>query len=1160
MPRRANVTSSRTVMRAIQSPAAAIRVREARAFVDQFAPGDEVLLVGASRGAVDDFARSIAVEKGATFGLHRLSFTQLAAKLALLQMASNDRSPSTGLGHEAVATRATFEANRDDVLEYFSPVARTPGFPRALARTLTELRLAGASGQQLSRLSRSGPDLAELLDRVDLLMDEAGASDRATLFAGATAALAPRPVPLTPFGSMPVLLLDVPFDSEAEATFLWTLVKGAPKALITIPSGDSRTLGKLVARGVVAEAVQGDQDTDLGHLTRYLFSPEPPPEREPSGELVWFSAPGEGRECVEMARRLLKEAARGARFDEMAILVRSPQQYLGVLEHALSRAKIPAYFDRGTRRPHPAGRAFLALLSCAVEKFSARRFAEYLSLAQVPDLDASGQAALDGEDGSGWVAPADEVFGAVSDVAVKPEEPDTGKNRLPVDGFLPFDDEPSPAPSPIPPGPLTIDQPSPIARPPSSVAVSGTLRAPWKWEALLVESAVIGGADRWSRRLDGLDREWELKIRALQSEEPDSPGVLRLARERQQLAHLRTYALPIIEVMAGWPESSSWGDWLQRLEGLVPRVLRTPGDVLSVLADLRPMGAVGPVGLAEVRDVLTDRLMSLEVEPPANRYGRVFVGSPHQARGRSFRIVFVPGLAERLFPQKLREDPLLVDDLRKELNASASSPALAVRDDRADLERLLLRFAVGAATERLYVSFPRIETAEARQRVPSFYALEVMRAVTGKIPDHHRLETQAAQEANASLAWPAPQHAEDAIDDFEHDLSVLRVLMRSSDDVKGHAHYMLRLNDCLRRSATERWARSKSQWSQFDGIVRVTDATRPYLQAQRLGKRSYSVSALQNYAYCPYRFLLSALYRLEPLEEPEPLQRLDPLTKGSLFHEVQAEFFRALQREKKPIATTPIEAVLAILDATLTRIAAKYAEQVAPAVDRVWQDEIASMRTDLHVWARRFAETQDWEPWYFEYAFGLPNEATEPGAFAPRDPNSRPEPVVIDGRFKLRGSIDLVEKRRPITAPAGKPSPAGPGTILRVTDHKTSKNRSERRSIIGGGQQLQPVIYSLAIEAATGCTVESARFSYCTTAGGFTEHSVLITDTSRRAGIVVMEIIDRAIESGTLPPAPAEKACRYCDFLTVCGPDQEYRAKGKSKQQIADLLALRGEP
>jgi CRISPR/Cas system-associated exonuclease Cas4 (RecB family) len=377
---------------------------------------------------------------------------------------------------------------------------------------------------------------------------------------------------------------------------------------------------------------------------------------------------------------------------------------------------------------------------------------------------------------------------------------------------------------------------------------------------------------------------------------------------------------------------------------------------------------------------------------------------------------------------------------------------------------------------------------------------------------------------------------------------------------------MLRLNDCLRRSATERWARSKSQWSQFDGIVRVTDGTRAFLQTQRLGERPYSVSALQNYAYCPYRFLLSAIYKLERLEEPEPLQRLDPLTKGSLFHEVQAEFFRALQRDKKPIDITPIEAVLAVLDATLTRIAAKYAEEVAPAVERVWQDEIAAMRTDLHVWARNLADGKDWEPWLFEYAFGLPNEALEPGAHAARDPNSITDPVKIDGRFLLRGSIDLVERRRPIFGAAAQERRAGPataadsGAVLRVTDHKTSKNRSERRSIIGGGQQLQPVIYSLAVEAATGCTVETARFSYCTSAGGFTEHTVSINDMSRRVGIVAMEIIDRAIDLGMMPPAPAERACRFCDFLTVCGPEQERRVMRKSKQQIADLLALRGEP
>jgi CRISPR/Cas system-associated exonuclease Cas4 (RecB family) len=1087
----------------VQSGSAAVRLREARRFLEQFEPGAEVLLLGASRGSVDDLARAVSLERGATFGLHRLSFTQLAARLAVMELAGRDRAPATTLGHEAVATRAAFEGRGADTLQYFAPVSHTPGFPRALARTLLDLRLAAVASGDLARLPRSGADLAALLERVDFLLDEAGASDRAALFESATAALGS---PVTSWPAMPLLLLDVPFQSEIEAQFLWTLIRQSPQAMITVPAGDAYTANQLEKRGARIQLVEETGHNDLTQLARHLFSQEPPPERARTGELVWFSAPGEGRECVEIARRILKEAERGVRFDEMAIVIRSPQQYIGLLEYALARAGVPAYFERGTRRPDPAGRAFLAVLSCATENFSAKRFAEYLSLAQVPSLDDSSKAPV-AFDGSTWVASRDHVFGVLSERA--PDEPDENSGD---------NDEQSAAN-------VNGDQ----------AVVAGSLRAPWKWESLLVESAVIGGSERWARRLNGLAAEYELKIRELASDEPDSPRIARLERERQNLAHLREFALPLMEQMSVWPKEATWGDWISRLEGLAPRVLRRPEFVLRVLTDLRPMAAVGPVTLAEVRDVLAERLAALEVEPPAQRYGRVFVCSPDQVRGRAFRAGFVPGLAERLFPQKLREDPLLLDDLRREVGG-----ALTLQEDRAEHERLLLRLATGAATERLYVSFPRIEAAEARARVPSFYALEVMRAVTGRIPDHQQLELEASEEANTSLAWPAPQRPEDAIDDFEHDLSVLRILMRSDGDVKGHAHYMLRLNDYVRRSASERWARARKPWTPYDGLVRVTEATRPFLQSQRLSARPYSVSALQNYAYCPYRFLLSALYRLQPLEEPEPLERMDPLTKGSLFHEVLAEFFRALQQQKMAMATTPMDRVLEVLDATLTRVAANYAELLAPAVERVWQDEIAGIRTDLHIWARELAASTAWEPWLFEFSFGLPDL---PG----RDPNSRREPVTIDGRFILRGAIDLIERR--------------PGTkILRVTDHKTSKNRSERGSVIGHGQQLQPVIYSLAVEAATGATVESARFSYCTTAGGFTEHNVPINERTRGMGIEALEIIDRAVELGMLPPAPAEKACTFCDFLPVCGPNQERRARRKAREQIGDLLELRGRP
>src|SRR5262249_8265515 len=129
--------------------------------------------------------------------------------------------------------------------------------------------------------------------------------------------------------------------------------------------------------------------SSLARLREQLFA-EAASTGEADGEVEFFSAPGESRECVEVARRVMREAARGIPFDEMAVVVRAPETYWGLLEHALQRAGVKAWFARGTRRPDPSGRAFLALLACAAEGLSARRFAEYLSLGQVPPRDAAG--------------------------------------------------------------------------------------------------------------------------------------------------------------------------------------------------------------------------------------------------------------------------------------------------------------------------------------------------------------------------------------------------------------------------------------------------------------------------------------------------------------------------------------------------------------------------------------------------------------------------------------------------------------------------------------------------------------------------------------------------------------------------------------------------
>jgi CRISPR/Cas system-associated exonuclease Cas4 (RecB family) len=1071
----------------VRSGAARVRLDAALQFLRGGRPFEEALIVGASRGAADDCARTLALSQGVAFGVHRLSVTQVAARLAVADLAARGRTPVNALVYQALSTRATFDADGDGTLDYLAPVARTPGFSRALATTLQQLRLHAVTAAELARLPRSGADLADLLTRVEALLEEARGGDRAALFESACAALDRS----TDLADLPVVLLDVPLESDVAARFLLALALRAPRALITLPEGDETAARAVAEAGIDVDGIDHTGDTDLLHVQRHLFAPEPPPPRARTGELIWLSAPGEPRECVEIARRVLREAARGVRFDEMAILLRSPQQYTGLLEHALDRAGVPAHFERGTRRPDPGGRALLALLQCAVEHLSAARFAEYLSLAQVP-IDGAEPEPLPQDD---WIIPPDEELGGLTTAWVEPGTP--------------------PASAPRSEERLTS--------PP----------APWRWERLLVESSVIGGSDRWARRLQGLAEEYRARIAGLAEDDPEDPRIDRLRRELDHLAHLQAFALPVIEAMSAWPARARWGEWLALLEPFAARVLRQPTRVQLVLAALRPMAEVGPVGLAEVVDVLSDRLRSLDDEPSAPRYGKVFVAATEEARGRAFRVVFVPGLAERLFPRPLREDPLLVDDLRAGVGRLPRQEARAIR------ERLSLRLAAGAATDRLYVSFPRVDAADGRARVPSFYALELMRAVTGHVPDYQVLAQEAAEQSGAALAWPAPAAPVDAIDDFEHDLSVLRDLMTKEPHGRGRAQYLLQLNPHLRRSLTSQWHRARNAWTSADGIVRTTDAIRPFLETQRLGARPYSVSALQHYAACPYRFLLSAIYRLAPAEAPAPLQRLDPLTRGSLFHSVQAEVFRALEQETLlPPRSANRDRIVAILDRTIAAVAAGYAERLAPALDRVWRDEIAALARDLHIWMEEVMADDTWEPWRFEFAFGLPD-------LSGRDAHSLRDPVVIDGRFQMRGSIDLLERRR--------------GTdVLRVTDYKTSRNRSERNSRLGGGTMLQPVLYSLAVEAATGLTAEVARFWYCTSAGGFESHPVPIDAPTRRAGIEVLEIVDRAVELGTFPAAPAERACARCDFRPVCGPDQERKARRKSADLLGDLSELRG--
>ncbi|HEY6561004.1 MAG TPA: PD-(D/E)XK nuclease family protein [Polyangiaceae bacterium] len=1075
----------------IESPHGADRFDEARAFLRAQPPGRELVVVAASIDAANALVRAALGPEQASFGWHRLTLGALAARLASVELAKRGIVSAPRLSLEAVCVRVVARLDATSELGRFAAVADRPGLARALAPTLLEL---GQAKLEPARLldSPAARDLAPLFAAYRAELESTGLADRALLM---TEAVNAAQKTHHPFAGLPLVLYDVRLTSALETDLLQTLAERAPHVFATLAAGDTLS-GHYLERalGVPAQRRAARSACAVERVQANLF--EAATEAGTLDDSVTvLSAPGESRESVEIVRRILEEARRGVAFDRMAVLLRAPERYRVHLETALARAGVPGHFSLGIRRPEPSGRALLALLACAAEGLSARRFAEYLSLGAVPRTTDAGAPPPAWPSEQRFVRPAEEVLPAGIASAAAPE------SALETSGRA----EPS----------------------------SGAPRAPRRWEKLLVDASVIGGRERWVRRLNGLQASLRAELDALQRE--DDPAAARLERDLAQLESLQQFALPLIETLAALPAAALWSAWLDALSALATRALARPDPVLQALAELNPLGPVGPVTLPEVRVVLEARLGDLRLVPEGAPSGKVWIGGAEEARGLVFDVVFVPGLAERSFPQKVLEDPLLLDGERRAL-----SPELATNDERIGFERAAFRIAAGAARQRLILSYPRVDVDEGRPRVPSFYALEALRAAEGALPGFDELVRRADKGAAARIGWPAPSEPEQAIDASEYDLAMLdRFLRTRAEEARGAAHYLLHANPHLARALRFRGRRWKfSKWFPTDGFVEPTPAAAAALAAHRLSARAYSATALERYAACPYKFYLSTVVGLAPREAIEPIDELNAAQRGQLIHELQRALLSELQSARLlPVTDARLPEALEHLERALERTAAEWHDRLAPAIERVWDDAIAQIRADLREWLSGMSRSP-WVPVNFELGFGLsPHPA--------RDPASQSEAIELACGLRLRGAIDMVEQW---------------SDALRATDHKTGRHPAPEGFVIGKGAVLQPVLYALVLERLLPQRVASGRLHYCTADAGFAEREVPLDDVARQAAARVARTIDDAVTHCFLPAAPAQGACEYCEYRVVCGPYEALRTGRKPKRELEPLAQLRSEP
>lgn len=958
------------------SPSALLRLQQVDRFLAGQNPGQPLLVVGPTWAVAEEAIRR---QPRANFGWYRLSQQDLIRRLAAPECARQGWVPLTRLSAWACLQRALQVATPARYRE----ICHYPGFSVVLQRTLHECRLAGTS---------PGEDLEETAEAYRSILQQEGLVDAADL-------------------------LRIALRSVAEDAWL-----GQLRALVMIDLRWDEFCERVAARVTPALRVgpgPGPESGRLAPLRASLFQSERTVAE--AGAVQVTSANHQAAESVELARHMLQLADQGLRWDEMAVFLRQPEVYVQTLQSALQRAGIPAHFTPALRRPCPEGRAFVALLQCAVDGLSARCFNEYLSLGQLPKDVYRG-------------APEDDV--------------QRSGRELPL---------------------------------------------PYRWQELIGAAAVVRGSSRWTERLEGLAEQRRRQVAQLLRQEPDSPKIQGYLQQITQLQQLQDFALPVLLRLEGYRQPRSWGEWCDELAELARQTLATPDPVLQLLEELQPLRRLSHVSIRQVVTTLRSELVQLRRRSSGHRYGKVFVGSLEEAAGRTFRAVFLPGLAERRFPPPLREDPLLSQEQRHERGL----PTLA---DQAEQEKALLLGALSACEENLVLSFPRRDSQYNRPLLPSLYLLEVLRATRGEL-----LAPQQILDETYRPELPEPEHA---IDASEESLAWLQ-----KEAPPGALRFLVERNGFVRRGLKSLAEQSDGKWHKADGCVGVqgTSGLAPR-------ERSYSASNLQKFGECPYQFWLYSAYRLQPREEPEPLEELDALTRGSLLHEVHARL--VWRAGGKGVATAQL---LEWLAEELAAVAQEWASRQLVLMPRVYQDEIDQLGREFAHWLQQH-NRPEWAAIHAELAFELSDDLG-------RDPASSPQAAPLNDRYRLRGSIDRVEQ--------------GPSGSLRVVDLKTGKASVPYGFQIKEGTVLQPALYALAAENVLGKTVERSSLEFCTARGGYQSRSPGNLKQAMQAALGALEQLDGAADKGHFPAYPGDGACSRCNYKPVCGSRAEHRSDNK---------------
>jgi len=306
--------------------------------------------------------------------------------------------------------------------------------------------------------------------------------------------------------------------------------------------------------------------------------------------------------------------------------------------------------------------------------------------------------------------------------------------------------------------------------------------------------------------------------------------------------------------------------------------------------------------------------------------------------------------------------------------------------------------------------------------------------------------------------------------------------------------------------------------------------------------KQYSISQLETYAKCPFKFFVERVLGIETIEEPT--EDVEAIEMGRLLHSILYEFYSSL-RDKKIKLVNCDEKTFQKAEKLIFEIASNKLQLTAfrsPLTFYEREKILGLNGNKKESILYKFIETErkcedDFIPMFFEVSFGRLKESGSDKILSDQ------EPIIIDN-IRLRGKIDRIEVNEKIKS-------------FNIVDYKLSGAKPSFDDLKTGISLQLPIYLFAASELLSrkfnGKYSPNEMFIYSLKYAVDDFGKDRVTSTKKGDEIQSVEqLVDRSIEhvknyvedisKGKFNLSKLEdrenKVCRFCQFRTVCRIDE----------------------